>query len=116
MLARTLIFAGLCLVATNANALDGSYTVQGTNLDGSRYAGTAEITLTSQTTCKIVWTTGATSSNGICMRYGNAFSAAYTLNDSIGLVIYRIEDNGVLEGRWTITGLEGSGSETLTPK
>lgn len=107
--------AALGLATTFAQALEGSYAVNGTNLDGSAYRGTAEITLTSQTTCNIVWTTGSTSSTGICMRNDNAFSAAYILGQSVGLVIYKIMPDGVLEGRWTISGVEGAGTETLTP-
>ena len=108
--------AALSLASTMAHAFEGSYTVNGTNIDGSPYGGTAEITLTSQTTCNIVWTTGPTSSKGICMRNDDAFSAAYILGEAVGLVIYKIQPDGVLEGRWTISGVEGAGTETLTPK
>ena len=66
-------------------------------------------------TCNIVWNTGGQTSTGICMRYANAFSAAYRLGDRVGLVIYEIKDDGSLVGSWTVAGEEGAGTETLTP-
>ncbi len=45
-------FILLCLAASaSAQSIGGMYTVEGTNLDGSNYSGTAEIKLTSDTTC-----------------------------------------------------------------
>lgn len=110
--------AALFLSVNLANAQDiaGSYVVAGTNLDGSPYSGEAEITLTSEYTCEIVWATNGTTSSGICMRYGNAFSAGYELNGKVGLVIYLIEENGTLNGTWTVAGLNAVGTEVLTPK
>lgn len=94
----------------------GTYNVEGTNLDGSAYSGTATITLTSETTCAIEWNTGAVTSNGICMLHDNAFAAAYVLEDAVGLIVYEVKADGSLEGAWTISGKDGSGSETLTPQ
>lgn len=99
-----------------AQSIGGEYAVAGTNLDGSTYEGDATITLTSETTCIIEWKTGGTTSDGICMRNGDAFSAGYVLNDEVGLVVYRVKENGLLDGLWTLAGKEGSGTEVLTPK
>ena len=101
--------------AASAQDIGGIYLVEGTNLDGSAYEGTAEIMLTSETTCEIVWDTGSVS-NGICSRNGNAFAAAYVLEDVVGLVIYQVQSDGTLDGLWTIAGQEGVGTETLTPE
>ncbi|MCF3642513.1 hypothetical protein LXM94_21310 [Rhizobium sp. TRM95111] len=92
----------------------GTYSVEGTNLDGSAYDGTATITLTSDTTCVIEWTTGGTTSQGVCMLHDDAFAAGYVLEDAVGLVVYKVRDGGVLDGAWTITGKDGAGTETLT--
>ena len=117
---RQLVFgAAIALAMTGAAAaqnIGGDYQVDGTNLDGSKYGGTAHIEITSGTTCEIYWTTGNTTSSGICMRNQNAFSAGYVLGDAIGLIIYEIKDNGVLDGIWTIAGQDGTGTETLTPQ
>lgn len=109
---------GLALVApAHAQTVNaGTYDVEGTNLDGSSYGGTATITLTSETTCAIEWNTGSTTSNGICMLYDNAFAAAYVLGDAVGLIVYEVKSDGSLEGAWTISGKDGSGKEILTPQ
>ena len=116
---RTVILAFVCLVASVAAApaegLGGTYRVSGKNFDGSRYSGTAEIVVTSNTTCRIHWTTGGTTSEGICMRNGTSFSEAYRLGNVVGLVIYEIKPDGSLEGLWTVADSSGVGSEVLTP-
>ena len=103
------------LSSANAQTVSaGTYDVQGTNLDGSAYSGTATITLTSDTTCAIEWNTADTTSQGICMLHDDAFAAGYVLQDAVGLVVYKVRAGGVLEGVWTITGQDGAGTETLT--
>ena len=108
----------LMLAAGGVAAQDvgGHYRVKGTNLDGSIYEGEAQITATSEFTCEIVWTTGGTSSSGICMRDGNAFTAGYELNGKVGLVIYLIQPDGTLDGTWTMAGVNAVGTEILTPE
>lgn len=99
-----------------AQSLSGTYDVAGTNLDGSPYGGSAEVVWTSDTSCEIVWITGSTTSNGICMLSGDVFTAGYVLGDKIGMVIYRIQSGGVLDGLWTVSGTDGAGTEVLTPQ
>ena len=117
---RRLLLAGAALLAlavpAAAQDIGGDYAVEGTNPNGSPYKGTAKIVLTSETTCEIYWTTGATTSQGICMRNGPAFSAGYVLGDSIGLVIYQVMDDGSMEGLWTVAGQPGNGTENLYPQ
>ena len=115
---KLVLVAGLGLLAVqpaSAQSVGGKYNVEGTNFDGSTYTGTAEVTLTSSTTCVIHWETGSSTSDGICSRNGDAFAAAYKLGDAIGLVVYKVTENGVLDGIWTIAGKEGNGTEKLTP-
>lgn len=104
------------LAGAAAQNVGGSYAVKGTNFDGTAYSGTATITLTSSTTCRIVWQTGGATSAGICMRNHDAFSAAYLLGSRIGLVIYTIRPDGTMEGVWTLADQSGAGTETLTPR
>jgi hypothetical protein len=114
-------FISLCAMAfalatsAEAEGFGGRYQVQGTNPNGSEYGGEAEITLTSNTTCEIKWTTGETESFGICMRNDDSFAAGYKLGDDIGLIIYKVQSDGSLHGLWTIAGKEGNGTEILTP-
>jgi hypothetical protein len=37
------------------------------------------------------------------------------LGDVFGLVVYKVHDDGSLEGLWTIAGKEGNGTEKLMP-
>jgi hypothetical protein len=115
LLAAALLCA-LSAMPAAAQSIGGSYDVAGTNFDGSPYSGTAEITLTSETTCTIEWTTGSTTSEGICMRNDKAFAAGYVLGDEIGLVVYKVMPDGSLQGLWTLAGKEGNGTEVLTPQ
>ena len=93
----------------------GLYRVDGTNLDGSPYAGVARITILSNTTCKIEWDTGAPAS-GPCMRVGDYVSAAYVMSGAVGIIMYHLNDDGSLDGIWTVSGVNGSGTERLTPR
>jgi opacity protein-like surface antigen len=114
ILAALLLAAGLASAAAAQTVREGTYDVAGTNLDGSPYEGTAVITLTSETTCSIEWSTGGTTSAGICMLHDNAFAAGYVLGDNVGLIVYEVKDDGVLDGVWTISGENGAGTEVLT--
>lgn len=110
--------AGLLISSTltaQAQAIGGNYNVEGTNLNGTTYSGTAEIILTSETTCAIKWVTGSTESEGICMRNDDSFSAAYVMGDITGLVIYKVMQDGSMNGLWTIANNGGAGTEVLTP-
>lgn len=111
--------AAALLMASSAQAAEvgGSYTAKGTNFDGSAYSGEAEITVTSNTTCAITWTTGSTNAKGFCMLKNDAFAAAYVMGDNtVGLIIYNVQEDGTLDGVWTIAGKNGAGTEVLTPK
>ena len=109
-------FAALAAPAFAAGFHEGTYTVQGTNLDGSPYSGTAVVKLLSDTTCEIDWTTGSTTSVGLCMMMDGVVSAAYRQGDGVGVTIYHVNDDGTLEGAWTVAGQNGSGTEKLTPQ
>jgi hypothetical protein len=116
ILACALLGIGLISPVQAQTVSAGTYDVEGTNLDGSAYEGTATITLASDTTCGIEWTTGSTTSQGICMLHEDAFAAGYVLDDAVGLVVYKVRSDGSLHGTWTITGKDGAGTEILTPQ
>jgi hypothetical protein len=114
--AASALFMMLTSVVTAAE-VGGKYTVAGTNFDGSKYSGTAEVTVSSNSTCHIIWHTGSNSSSkGVCMRVNDVLVAGYTMKGgSFGLVAYNIKDNGVLDGIWTIADEDGAGTDVLTP-
>jgi hypothetical protein len=113
LLAAALLTAGFAATAS-AQSVGGKYDVHGTNFDGSPYEGTAVITRSSDSTCRMHWQTGSTS-DGICMLSGKSFAAAYAMGKDVGLVVYELQPDGSLKGRWTIADQSGSGTETLTP-
>ena len=116
---RVLIGAALLTAAfaatASAQSVGGKYRVNGTNFDGSSYKGTATITRSSNSTCRIHWDTGDTSSDGFCMLANDSLAAAYKLGDDVGLVLYELRSDGTLKGYWTIADKSGSGTEILTP-
>src|SRR5579884_4087797 len=101
--------------AAAAQSVGGEYKVKGTNFDGSPYSGTATMTASSNSTCRIAWKTGGSSSQGFCMLAGGSLAAAYKLGESVGLVLYELQSDGTLKGVWTIADKAGAGTETLTP-
>ena len=94
----------------------GNYTVYGKNFDGSEYTGTATITFINDLSCVIEWVSGPNTSNGICMKNGNMFAAAYQQQGLFGILSYQILDDGALDGAWTVAGQDGYGVEKLTPQ
>jgi hypothetical protein len=50
------------------------------------------------------------------MRNDDAFSAGYVMDKDIGLVVYKVMEDGSLHGLWTIAGKDGNGTEVLTPR
>lgn len=110
------VFAVIAAPAMAADFHAGTYVAEGTNLDGSPYKGTAEVKILSDTTCEIDWTTGSTTSVGLCMMMDGVVAAAYRQGDNVGVTMYHINDDGTLTGAWTVAGQNGSGTEKLTPQ
>jgi hypothetical protein len=107
-------------IATAAHAevltLASVYDASGTNPDGTKYTGTAAVTIISDTTFSIQWTIGGSLYTGFGMRMNDALSATYMINGQPGLVIYKVDGNGTLNGLWAVRGRNGSGTERLTPR
>ena len=105
-------------LASTASAVEigGRYRVAGSNFDGSRYAGTVDITISSNTACSIVWHTGGEDLTGVCMRGADSFAAAYVAGGQAGLVLYTVEADGSLNGVWTVADQNGVGTDVLTPE
>ena len=116
LLSLAAIFAFAAAPAFAADFHAGTYVAEGTNLDGSPYKGTAEVKILSDTTCEIDWTTGSTTSVGLCMMMDGVVAAAYRQGDNVGVTMYHINDDGTLTGAWTVAGQNGSGTEKLTPQ
>lgn len=110
------IVASMCLaLPASAQMVGGNYTVDGKNMDGSPYGGTATITFQNDMSCTIEWVSGPNVSDGVCMKNGNMFAAAYQQQGYFGILSYVILEDGRLDGAWTVAGQDGYGVETLTP-
>jgi hypothetical protein len=110
--------AALLALVSGASAaqIGGRYKDAGTELDGAKYSGTADITISSDTECRIVWHTGGEDLNCICVRGPATFAAAYTVGRNVVLFRYKIEDDGTLDGVFTVANQKGVGVDTLTPE
>jgi hypothetical protein len=95
--------------------LASSYDATGTNPNGSKYTGKASVKVISDTTFVIKWTIAGSTYEGFGMRLNDSLAATYTIDGEPGLVIYKVEGNG-LDGLWAIRGHDGSGTEHLTPR
>jgi hypothetical protein len=115
---RTIAAFVFCLLAVPALAdtltLAKHYKAAGANPDGSTYTGDVKIDIISDTTFSIVWTISGTKYKGFGMRRNDALAATYEIDGEPGLVIYKVEGDG-LNGAWAIRGQNGNGTERLTP-
>jgi hypothetical protein len=96
------------------NKIEGAYTCEGTNPDGTSYAGVVEI-VKHKDTYLVRWTMPDESQVlGVGIYSGNQLSVSY-YGGTPALVVYSLAENGQLKGQWTAGGAEGSiFRETLT--
>lgn len=110
---RSLLAAAilLCGVAA-AFAADptGTYDVQGTSPDGSKYTGTATVTQTGQT-FKVIWEIGSDKYTGTAIGNKDFLAVSYTSGNDSGLALYGA-DGGNWKGVWTYAGGTKMGAET----
>ncbi|NJO34225.1 MAG: hypothetical protein HC869_14935 [Rhodospirillales bacterium] len=111
--AAACIFMFLLVPAAIAADLSGTYGVNGTNPDGTRYTGTAKIVM-KPGRCRVNWVHGNNTSYGTCKLSGKTFSVDFVLNGSRGTVVYELRSNGNLAGVWWMRGMKSrKGRETL---
>jgi hypothetical protein len=116
-LATALVLGLACALPASAATLTlaSRDDVSGTNTDGSKSSGTATVDVVSDATFTIHWNIAGSTYTGFGMRMNDALAATYTMNGKPGLVIYKVDDSGVLDGLWAIRGENGDGTERLTP-
>ncbi|MCI0396139.1 MAG: hypothetical protein L0332_16850 [Chloroflexi bacterium] len=120
-----IVISGLACAQTEANDppaqdlldLSGTYNVTGTSLDGVRYAGDAIITRTTGNDYRIEWTFASQSQTGTGTFDGTTFNVKWQMgSEASGTATYTLQPDGSLVGTWTQDGVEGEGSESLTPQ
>jgi hypothetical protein len=95
-------------------SLTGVYACEGQNPDGATYSGIVEI-VSVKDTYLVRWTMPNDSQVvGVGILSGDQLSVSY-YGGTPALVVYSIDENGKLSGKWTAGGAEGlQFSETLT--
>src|SRR5262245_31079352 len=118
-MARTTMLGFTLALALNiqvsAQIVGGSYILEGRNFDDSPYTGTVRI-IPQGATCRIVWHTGNSQSEGLCMQSSKTLAAFYRLGSEYGLVIYELQPDGSFRGHWSVAGKQGVGFERLVPQ
>jgi len=87
----------------------GTYTVTGTNPDGSAYEGGLVVTERGDV-YQFSWSTGE-NYEGVGVVSGNAVAVGWG-SAACGAVLYRTADDGSLSGRWALYENESAGTET----
>lgn len=116
-LAAPLLLLGLLLAPAPAQAQrNGTYDVNGTNPDGTAYAGTMTIQQVGLASWRVRWQIGQAQIDGYGMSVGTVFSVGFALSERPGLSIYEVAPDGSMSGQWTLVGSSAIGSENLTPR
>ena len=97
--------------------LAGTYTVNGTGADGKTYQG--EVVVTKRDAVyQMSWKVGAEDYDGVALQTGNTIAAAYTTGSNgkgCGAVIYKINADNSLDGKWGEWGVNTMGTEKAVP-
>lgn len=97
--------------------LAGTYTVNGTGVDGKSYQGKVVVT-NRDDVYQLSWEIGKETYDGIAVQSGNTLAAAYTTGTDgkgCGAVVYKINSDNSLDGKWGEWGVNQSGTEKATP-
>jgi hypothetical protein len=112
-----LVFLAVATVAAPAEpmTLHSTYDATGTNPDNSKYSGTVTIKVISDASFTIHWNINGETYDGFGIRNADALAATYEINGEPGLVIYKVDDDGVFHGLWAVRGGGVGGTERLVP-
>ncbi len=97
--------------------LAGTYSVNGAGADGKTYQGEVAVTKRDEV-YQMSWKLGAESYDGVAVQSGNTLAAAYTTGTDgkgCGAVVYKINADNSLEGKWGEWGVNSVGTEKAVP-
>jgi hypothetical protein len=99
----------------------GSYSASGEDISGAKYTARVEIT-TEGDSYRVNWKyTDGSEFIGIGLREGKTLSVSWAGQAGpgkimVGVMVYTINKNGTMEGKWTILGAKGKvKTESLAP-
>jgi lipid-binding SYLF domain-containing protein len=103
----------------SAQDISGRYKAEGTDPEGTHFSETAVIEMMPDNTCRIKWSGGI---EGICIFKDNTLSVGYIVHGKAGLGVYKVTENGDIEGTF-IDNFHGGGigkggkigTEKMTP-
>lgn len=103
--------------ASAPDGLAGTYSITGESPKGDRYQGSMTITERDEV-LQLSWRVGESNYDGIGIRMGETLAAAYTTGDDgrgCGAVIYKINPDDSIEGKWGLWGVNQAGHERAVP-
>ena len=92
----------------------GVYSIEGRNSDGSTYDGTLEVSRQRDGTWLVTWRVGGDTIRGIGLVQGDLLAVAYSANNNPGIILFRVQSDGRMDGPWTMG--DGIGREIATPR
>lgn len=102
---------------TSSTDIAGEYKVSGKGFDGKTYNGDLSVTNREQV-YQFSWQVGSEKYDGVGVQNGNAVAVAYTTGtngDGCGAVIYKINSDDSIEGKWGMWGVNQAGTEKAVP-
>lgn len=116
--AFTLLLSAGFAVAAEPD-LSGSYACVGTTAEGKQYIGDVEIKKVRQG-YQIAWQVAGAKYGGVGFIDEGRLNVAWATRQNnvivTGVIVYEIQKNGELHGKWVDAGLGGIYTEKLTPK
>jgi hypothetical protein len=93
--------------------LEGVYRVKGVDLTGQTYQGTLTIERTGEI-YRLTWQLETGVITGVGVLRAGVLAASWDEATGTGVVAYTVSPNGTLEGIWTCSGSEQTGTERAT--
>jgi hypothetical protein len=100
-----------CQGKPDTDGVVGSYTLEGSNPDGSTYEGTLDVTASGDA---FNWNWNGGEYLGVGLQQDDIVSVAWG-SDACYVVSYVIGEDGVLTGKWTDMAISGIGADVATP-
>jgi hypothetical protein len=99
--------------ATPQPDIAGIYSCHGTTPQGTAYAGSVEISANDEG-YTMSWSIGDAGHTGTALLVDNQLSSSWGVpGSSFGIVVYKVEGDGKLVGKWLMPAGNKAGTETL---
>jgi hypothetical protein len=112
LVTASVFFGATTLAHAAGSGLAGDYHIHGQNPDGRPYEGALHVEQKGNV-YGVTWESGGTT-HGIGVLAGNQLVVAYG-DAACGVIAYRREGAGSLEGTWAVRNSTATGHETATP-